>query len=183
MATRLQALVTASSVLNFSPSGSSNSTAQLHSPYARQIPSRLTHAIGGGFGGSEQLRQLPLLVMDTAPAAVLGALEDAVLAHPSAIIANIGNFHTLAFRYTDGKITGVFEHHTGELKPGQLETLSNNSRTDHSRMMLYSTRRGMARCSLTRTFRRLTFSPSSDRGAECSPDHAIAPTSRPHMAT
>ena len=65
---------------------------------------------------------LPLLVMDTASAAVLGALEDdRVRAHRNSIIANIGNFHTLAFRFTNGNITGVFEHHTGELKPGQLE--------------------------------------------------------------
>jgi uncharacterized protein (DUF1786 family) len=62
------------------------------------------------------------LVMDTAPAAVLGALEDdRVREHRNAIIANVGNFHTLAFRFTDGNITGVFEHHTGELKPEQLE--------------------------------------------------------------
>src|SRR5574341_82888 len=45
----------------------------------------------------------PLLVMDTAPAAVLGALEDArVRAHRTALIANIGNFHTLAFRFNEG---------------------------------------------------------------------------------
>lgn len=64
----------------------------------------------------------PLLVMDTAPAAVLGALEDArVRAHRTALIANVGNFHTLAFRFNEGIITGVFEHHTGELKSEQLE--------------------------------------------------------------
>lgn len=65
---------------------------------------------------------LPLLVMDTAPAAILGALEDdRVRVHRTAIIANVGNFHTLAFRFSDGIITGVFEHHTGELKPEQLD--------------------------------------------------------------
>lgn len=66
--------------------------------------------------------EAPLLVMDTAPAAVLGALEDdRVRAHPTALIANLGNFHTLAFRFVKGAITGVFEHHTGELKREQLE--------------------------------------------------------------
>ncbi len=55
-------------------------------------------------------------------AAVLGALEDdRVRVHRDALIANVGNFHTLAFRFSDGVITGVFEHHTGELKPTQLE--------------------------------------------------------------
>lgn len=84
-----------------------------------QIPARLTRmkAVANGVLGD-----VPLLLMDTAPAAILGALEDArVRAHPNAVIANIGNFHTLAFRYTRSKITGVFEHHTGELKPAQLE--------------------------------------------------------------
>jgi uncharacterized protein (DUF1786 family) len=68
----------------------------------------------------------PLMVMDTAPAAVLGALEDArvrAYAARHAIVANIGNFHTLAFRYSDGAITGVFEHHTNELTSRQLENL------------------------------------------------------------
>ncbi len=64
----------------------------------------------------------PLLVMDTAPAAVLGALEDdRVRANPTSVVANVGNFHTLAFRFSDGIITGIFEHHTGELTPEQLD--------------------------------------------------------------
>jgi uncharacterized protein (DUF1786 family) len=64
----------------------------------------------------------PLMVMDTAPAAVRGALDDDVVsAHKNVLIANLGNFHALAFRFTDGAITGVFEHHTGELKQAQLE--------------------------------------------------------------
>ncbi|MFQ5578536.1 MAG: DUF1786 family protein, partial [Anaerolineae bacterium] len=71
---------------------------------------------------------LPLLVMDTAPAAVLGALEDSRLRQlRPRIVANIGNFHCLAFRLgeanSDGRggIEGVFEHHTGEITPIQLE--------------------------------------------------------------
>lgn len=65
----------------------------------------------------------PLLAMDTAPAAVLGALEDpTVAARPAAIVANVGNFHCLAFRLEGGRIAGLFEHHTGELSPDELET-------------------------------------------------------------
>jgi uncharacterized protein (DUF1786 family) len=65
----------------------------------------------------------PLLVMDTAPAAVLGTLEDPVVARQSAaIVANVGNFHCLAFRLEGGRIAGLFEHHTGELSPAELET-------------------------------------------------------------
>jgi uncharacterized protein (DUF1786 family) len=64
----------------------------------------------------------PLLVMDTAPAAVLGALEDpAVSGRDPAIVANVGNFHCLAFRLEGGKIVGLFEHHTGELTQPELE--------------------------------------------------------------
>jgi uncharacterized protein (DUF1786 family) len=64
----------------------------------------------------------PLVVMDTAPAAVLGATYDPkVAAVPQVLIANVGNFHTLAFRMRLGQIEGVFEHHTGLLDLPKLE--------------------------------------------------------------
>ena len=45
----------------------------------------------------------PLVVMDTAPAAVLGANFDPVVAkRERKIIVNVGNFHTLAFRLGEG---------------------------------------------------------------------------------
>ena len=63
----------------------------------------------------------PLVVMDTAPAAVLGAnFDPAVAKRRRKIIVNVGNFHTLAFRLGDG-IEGVFEHHTGEIDLPKLE--------------------------------------------------------------
>ncbi len=63
-----------------------------------------------------------LLVMDTAPAAVLGALEDPLVAgRPDAMIVNVGNFHCLAFQYRGGAISRLFEHHTGLLSREQLE--------------------------------------------------------------
>jgi uncharacterized protein (DUF1786 family) len=66
----------------------------------------------------------PLLVMDTAPAAVLGAGFDSVVAaRQQKIICNVGNFHTLAFRLGEKGIEGVFEHHTGEIDLTKLETL------------------------------------------------------------
>ena len=65
----------------------------------------------------------PLIVMDTAPAAVLGATFDPlVLIRQPVMVANIGNFHTLAFRLGAGGIEGVFEHHTGELDRPALES-------------------------------------------------------------
>jgi uncharacterized protein (DUF1786 family) len=66
----------------------------------------------------------PLIVMDTAPAAVLGACFDAVIAtRRQKIICNVGNFHTLAFRLGEKGIEGVFEHHTGEIDLQKLESL------------------------------------------------------------
>ena len=66
----------------------------------------------------------PLVVMDTAPAAVLGANFDATVAkHKQKIICNVGNFHTLAFRLSEKGIEGVFEHHTGEIDLAKLESL------------------------------------------------------------
>ena len=66
---------------------------------------------------------VPLVVMDTAPAAVLGAtLDPQVPSDRPVLVANIGNFHTLAFRLGPGGIEGVFEHHTGELDRPALES-------------------------------------------------------------
>ena len=63
------------------------------------------------------------LVMDTGPAAVLGALEDPHVregAVDGAVVVNIGNFHTLAFHLVGSRIVGLFEHHTGEVTPAGL---------------------------------------------------------------
>ena len=74
--------------------------------------------------GETLLAHTPLVVMDTAPAAVLGATFDPrVAACRRALIANVGNFHTLAFRLGPGGIEGVFEHHTGLLDLPRLEAL------------------------------------------------------------
>lgn len=66
----------------------------------------------------------PLVVMDTAPAAVLGAdFDPQVATRRQKIICNVGNFHTLAFRLGEKGIEGVFEHHTGEIDLPKLESL------------------------------------------------------------
>ena len=85
----------------------------------QEIPARMTRfeavAKSADFAG-------PMLLMDTAPAAVLGALEDPqVYERQRHMVANIGNFHTLAFRLGPDGIEGVFEHHTGELTRAELE--------------------------------------------------------------
>jgi uncharacterized protein (DUF1786 family) len=66
----------------------------------------------------------PLLLMDTGSAAVLGSLEDLqVRQQPNTLLCNIGNFHTLAFHLVEGRIAGIFEHHTGEINRAQLEDM------------------------------------------------------------
>lgn len=66
----------------------------------------------------------PLVVMDTAPAAILGAnFDPQVATRKQKIICNVGNFHTLAFRLGENGIEGVFEHHTGEIELTKLESL------------------------------------------------------------
>jgi uncharacterized protein (DUF1786 family) len=70
----------------------------------------------------------PLIVMDTAPAAVLGSTFDPTAAScRRKIIVNVGNFHVIAFRLGENgsdattSIEGVFEHHTGEIDRPKLE--------------------------------------------------------------
>jgi uncharacterized protein (DUF1786 family) len=65
----------------------------------------------------------PLVVMDTAPAAILGALQESqIAARDRVLIANVGNFHTLAFRLGPGGVEGIFEHHTGMLDQAKLDS-------------------------------------------------------------
>ncbi len=95
---------------------------------AGDVPEIMTRMEATARAAQTARPDLPLMLMDTAPAAVLGALEDnRVRQTRPAIVANIGNFHCLAFRLNKngddetGGIEGVFEHHTGEITPQQLE--------------------------------------------------------------
>lgn len=93
---------------------------------AEQIPPIMTRlqAVAQSAQQDTRLREIPLVVMDTAPAAVLGATFDPqVRQRARVMIANVGNFHTLAFRLGPTGIEGVFEHHTGLLERPQLEEL------------------------------------------------------------
>jgi uncharacterized protein (DUF1786 family) len=95
---------------------------------AEKIPDIMTRlqAVAASARREQQsvLGDIPLVVMDTAPAAVLGATFDPVVAGRSRVlIANVGNFHTLAFRLGPNGIEGVFEHHTGLLDLPKLDAL------------------------------------------------------------
>jgi uncharacterized protein (DUF1786 family) len=89
--------------------------------HRQQVPSEMTRLRAVVTTAPDDL---PLLMMDTAPAAVLGALDDPLVrAQEDLLVANVGNFHCLAFHIADGQIAGCFEHHTGELTLPQLEGL------------------------------------------------------------
>jgi uncharacterized protein (DUF1786 family) len=85
---------------------------------AEAIPPGLTRLQAAATAARAQGVDCPLVMMDTAPAAVLGATFDPVVARAArggALVANIGNFHSLVFRLGAAGVEGVFEHHTGEL--------------------------------------------------------------------
>lgn len=86
---------------------------------AGEIPDRMTRmrAVARTWTGSQ-----PLFLMDTGPAAILGALEDPEVGKlDHAMVANLGNFHTIATILNGRRIAGLFEHHTGELTREKLE--------------------------------------------------------------
>jgi uncharacterized protein (DUF1786 family) len=95
------------------------------------VPEIMTRLRAVGEAGAQQ-SGLPVIVMDTAPAAVLGAREDPrVDDQPDALIVNVGNFHTLAFQFREGDFVRLFEHHTGllttETLAGWIKALADGS--------------------------------------------------------
>jgi uncharacterized protein (DUF1786 family) len=64
---------------------------------------------------------IPLLIMGSAEATILGAVEDErVRAQSCRVVINVGNEHTLAFHLHGYEIMGLMEHHTHVLS---VETL------------------------------------------------------------
>lgn len=67
---------------------------------------------------------VPIILLDTGVAAVLGALQDEEVAQQDHLITvNMGNSHTIAFHLRQGIIEGLFEHHTGLLDATALDSL------------------------------------------------------------
>lgn len=91
---------------------------------AEAIPPSMTRLKAVADSARAQGLAVPLMVMDTAPAAVLGATLDAQVAQAiqsGALVANVGNFHCLVFRLSPKGIEGLFEHHTGEVTREKLD--------------------------------------------------------------
>jgi uncharacterized protein (DUF1786 family) len=67
---------------------------------------------------------VPLMVMDTAFAALLGSQQDPeVHARDQAVLLHLGTMHTTALHIHDGAIAGLFEHQTARLSPVKLDGL------------------------------------------------------------
>jgi len=79
--------------------------------------------LAAGRAGDEEAGGHParLLVADTGPAALYGALPES---HDDAVLVNVGNGHTVCAVAREGRLAGVFEHHTRLLDgPGLVERL------------------------------------------------------------
>lgn len=89
---------------------------------ASDIPESLTRMRAVAASGASL--DCPLVVMDTGPAAILGACFDPLVRRQARrAMVNVGNFHALGFRLGPAGIEGLFEHHTGLLDRQRLEDL------------------------------------------------------------
>lgn len=94
---------------------------------AQDVPAEMTRLRALAESGREAGERV--MVMDSAPAAVLGALLDPHAAGADApLVVNVGNFHVLCFRLRrspdrEHDIEGLFEHHTGMVSRTTLEGL------------------------------------------------------------
>jgi uncharacterized protein (DUF1786 family) len=72
----------------------------------------------------KHLPNAKVLLMDTAPAAIFGCLEDPIIKNIQVkLVINVGNGHTWASIIDKSRIVGIMEHHTRMLTPKKLEQL------------------------------------------------------------
>jgi len=90
----------------------------------KEIPPCFLRMQSAAQASKRQLPKAKVLLMDTAPAAILGSLQDPSTEKASNILAvNVGNGHTMAATITNGKIAAILEHHTSLLNPKKIEQL------------------------------------------------------------
>jgi uncharacterized protein (DUF1786 family) len=66
--------------------------------------------------------EVPIVFLDTGPAAALGALQDPLVGgEEEQLVLNLGNMHALAFHLRGTRILSLYEHHTGEVTREQIE--------------------------------------------------------------
>jgi uncharacterized protein (DUF1786 family) len=85
---------------------------------AGAVPPALTRLRAAAGAAAALAGGAPALVADTGPAALYGALPVGV---DDAVLVNIGNGHTVCLLALDGRVAGVFEHHTSCLDGPGLE--------------------------------------------------------------
>ena len=82
------------------------------------VPPALTRLCAAAEAASALAGEAPALVADTGPAALYGALPAGV---GDAVLVNVGNGHTVCLLALEGRVAGVFEHHTSCLDGPGLE--------------------------------------------------------------
>ncbi len=88
------------------------------------IPTYFLRMQAAANSSRSQLPNATVLLMDTAPAAVLGCLQDSAVQRCDPILAvNVGNGHTMAAIISGGHVVGVMEHHTRALTESKIEHL------------------------------------------------------------
>ncbi|MEZ5126198.1 MAG: DUF1786 domain-containing protein [Thermoleophilia bacterium] len=83
-----------------------------------EIPADLTRLQAVARQAQSLAHGMPVLVADTGPAALYGALPNNI---DNAVLVNIGNGHTFCVVALERRFTGVFEHHTSCLTRDRLE--------------------------------------------------------------
>ena len=88
--------------------------------YLDSVPENLSR-MNSIFHSLKRWHEGHILLMDTGPAAVLGSLEDERVKEKKRVVCiNVGNAHTIAMSLNEGRIAGVFEHHTKLLDKQKL---------------------------------------------------------------
>jgi len=88
------------------------------------IPKYLLRMKSASEDSKKYLPKAKVLLMDTAPAAIYGCLQDPnVRKIHTKIVMNVGNGHTWATIMKKNKIIATMEHHTRMLTPEKLEKL------------------------------------------------------------
>ena len=85
---------------------------------AGDVPPELTRLHAAATAAADLAGDRPVLTGDTGPAALYGALPEGA---EDAVLVNIGNGHTVCLLALEGRVAGVFEHHTVCLDRAGLE--------------------------------------------------------------